>query len=209
MSGDGEPSGRPRTYADVRAVPDGPGRRRAFLAWLDRRFRDEGASPPYVVGGAAVELYTGGAYATGDLDLKCPPEALAGILGAEGFRKIGRHWVDPEANLFVDWLGHGPEPPHERADAAVLLHLPEGTVLVISPEDLVLDRIRAAVHWRDQDSALWARAIVGAIAASGLPFDWDSVTARLEDDAERALASDLQRDVETDDVLPASGCDHD
>jgi hypothetical protein len=48
-------------------LEDGPRKTAALTAWIQGRI-DPGGSPPILVGGAAVELFTHGAYTTGGLD---------------------------------------------------------------------------------------------------------------------------------------------
>jgi hypothetical protein len=52
----------------VLASDVGPRRTAALVKWLQSLFKDD-ATVPVLVGGAAVELYTLGAYTTGDVDL--------------------------------------------------------------------------------------------------------------------------------------------
>jgi hypothetical protein len=154
-------------WSDVLAAPAGTQRRLTFLVWLDRRIRDLGGLPPFLVGGAAVEIYTQGGYMTGDIDLKCPEEPLSSILAEVGFLKKGRVRVHPDADLWVDRVGEAPEAPHEISSNAVELRLLDGRIHVISPEELVLDRLRAAVRWKDEDGLIWAGAIIRSAGAMG------------------------------------------
>jgi len=181
-------------WSDVLAAPAGTQRRLAFLVWLEQRIRNVGGVSPFLVGGAAVEIYTQGGYSTGDIDLKCPEQPFASILVDVGFSRRGRVWVHPDADLWVDRVGEAPEAPYEIASNAVELRLLGGRVRMISPEDLVLDRLRAAVHWKDEDGLLWAEAIVRSSNFMGREFDWQSVEQRLEDVAEHdALRSLMSR----------------
>jgi len=179
-------------WYDVLAAPEGMRRRLAFLVWLERRIRDLGGIPPFLVGGTAVEIYTQGGYSTGDIDLKCPEQPFAAILADVGFSKRGRVWVHSDADLWVDRVGEAPEAPYEIASSAVELRLFDGRIRMISPEDLVLDRLRAAVHWKDEDGLLWAEAIIRSAMIMGRGFDWRSVDDRLEDAAERDALRSLK-----------------
>ena len=131
----------------------------------------------------------------------------------------GRVWVPPDADLWVDRVGEAPEALYEMglitqtkveraeiglrgrspgdfadisASPAVPLGLPgQGP---ISGHGFVLDRLRAAVHWKDEDGLLWAEAIVRSSNFMGREFDWQSVEQRLEDVAEHnALRSLMSR----------------
>lgn len=54
-------------WPSLLTLPEGPTRTAAVVEWVQHLFAP-GARPP-LVGGAAVELLTGGAYTTGDIDL--------------------------------------------------------------------------------------------------------------------------------------------
>lgn len=126
----------------VRKMSDGPRRTAAIAAWFQGLF---GERPPVLVGGAALELYTQGAYRTGDLDFVGRiPDEVARKLAAAGFRKRARHWVHEGARIFI-------ELPAAMFDAPVRwdrVRFDEWTVVVISPEDLLVDRLAAWKFWK-------------------------------------------------------------
>ena len=123
--------------------PDGPAKTAALVAWIQGLF--PAGSEPVLVGGAAVELYTGGAYVTGDLDfVGSVSPAVARALGDAGFVRRGRHWAHEEGQVFVEFpgeaLGEGEE--------AVRVRVGDVEVLVIGPEDALADRLGAWQHWK-------------------------------------------------------------
>ncbi len=122
----------------------GPARTAALVAWLQGNFREE-AAMPVLVGGAALELYTGGAYTTGDLDFvgKVPAE-VAACLTEEGFARRGRHWVHKAGQVFVGF----PAELLERDERSEWLVLHKRRIRIISLEDLLVDRLSAWRHWR-------------------------------------------------------------
>ena len=100
-----------------------------------------------VVGGSAIEILTEGAYASGDLDM-CHVNAatlpvrqrqeIMGLLGAKGGP---RNWQ--VAGMFVDVLGPAESfarTPFRRVEA------PYGEVLVMKPEDLLVERVLVSVY---------------------------------------------------------------
>jgi hypothetical protein len=97
------------------------------------------------VGGAAVELYTRGAYVTGDLDFvgEVPP-AVDGALKEAGFLKKGRHYVHEEGEIFLEFPGRSMRPGELTAEVKVGRY----TVLAVSPEDALVDRLAAWLFWR-------------------------------------------------------------
>ncbi|HET9334243.1 MAG TPA: hypothetical protein VFQ21_11760 [Gemmatimonadota bacterium] len=103
------------------------------------------SQPPVLVGGGAVELYTGGAYRTGDLDFvgRIPSE-VSRKLAAAGFRKRGRHWLHEEAQIFIEL----PAAEFDRDVRIDAIRIHEWTVVLLSPEDLLVDRLAAWKFWR-------------------------------------------------------------
>jgi hypothetical protein len=106
---------------------------------------------PILVGGAAVELYTGGAYHTGDLDfVGSVPSPVARILEREGFRRVGRHWVHEKGQIFIELPGES-----LRSDETEV-ELRRGGILVrtIGPEELLVDRLAAWQFWGSEEDAV-------------------------------------------------------
>lgn len=110
---------------------------------------------PVVVGGSAVSFYTGGAYFSRDADLivEAEPRILCERLGAVGFERRGSAWVHREVDLVVDF----PAPPLLAGDRSRLTHVhtEDGPVALIGLEDLLVDRLNAAVHWNDAEAREW------------------------------------------------------
>jgi len=135
-----------------------PARRRLLaLGLVADRLAEEGIEP-ILVGGAAMEFYTAGGYSTGDVDLALPLGPPVDRAFAElGFRKQGRFWVRED----LDLLFEAPAPaglPGETAPRTVV-ELEGLRIVVIGVEDLLLDRLRAAVHWRSEEDQRWARRL--------------------------------------------------
>src|SRR5579859_8135960 len=95
---------------------------------------------PIVVGGAAVEFYTGGEYATGDLDLIAPEgRELAVVMTALGFEKRGKSWTHEARSIFVEF----PSPTLRPNEDWVTVQIHGVDVRIVSPEDLVVERLRS------------------------------------------------------------------
>ncbi len=149
----------------ILAQEEGPGRTAALAAWFQGLF-PEGSAVPVLVGGAAVEVYSGGAYTTGDLDFVGEvPSAVAARLRAAGFVQQGRHWVHDEGQVFLEIPGAALDP----AERAVTLQVDGWSLLALSPEDLLVDRLAA---WQ-----FWSSPLDG-VAAVQL---WQSVAAELDE----------------------------
>lgn len=110
---------------------------------------------PTVVGGLAVELYTHGQYTTQDIDLVFSQRKLAGdILTQLEFVREGRHWYHPALDISVEIPGDMLEGADPRR--VIKITLPSRRhIYVIGIEDIILDRLRACVHWQSTSDCEW------------------------------------------------------
>jgi hypothetical protein len=129
-----------------------------------------------VVGGSAIEILTEGAYASGDLDL-CHTSAslpirerqeVMGLLGAKGGP---RNWQ--VAGMFVDVLGYAESfarTPYRRIQA------PFGDVLVMKPEDLLVERVLVSYYTGENKTARDCAKVLAAVALrQEIEMNWDEV----------------------------------
>jgi len=136
--------------ATLLPLEEGPARTAALVAWVQGLFPDP-RSAPVLVGGAAVELYTGGAYTSGDLDfVGVIPARVERRLVEAGFTRRGRHWVHEAGQLFVEFPSSALAP----GEMSVLVRFGELEVLVVSPEDLLVDRLGAWQYWRSSQDGV-------------------------------------------------------
>jgi hypothetical protein len=130
-----------------------------------------------VVGGSAIEFLTEGAYASGDLDM-CHTTAatlplrdrqeIMGLLGAQGGP---RNWK--VAGMYFDLLGPAESfarTPYRRVEA------PYGSVLVMKPEDLLVERVLVSVYPEKNPTAReCARTLAGVALRGQMEMDWEEV----------------------------------
>lgn len=180
-----------RRRLDALAEEHDPARRRLVaLALAADRLAEDGFEP-ILVGGAALEVYTAGGYATGDVDLALPTAPEVDRAFADlGFRKQGRFWLRDDLDLVFE----APAPaglPGETAPRTVLSV--EGLrVVVIGIEDLLLDRVRGAVHWRSDEDRRWARRLA---LLHGERIDWRYLAEKTaENRGERAEIGKLREE---------------
>ena len=141
-------------------LPAGHRRTAALAAWFQGLFPPGMA--PVLVGGAAVELFTGGAYATGDLDFVGDvPGVVAQHLRAAGFERRGRHWVHETLRLFIELPGRVVRP----ASKPVRIIVGDSEVLAIAPEALLADRLAAWKFWGSSIDAANALRLLTALGA--------------------------------------------
>ena len=168
----------------VLASEEGPRRTAALVKWLQSLFEGD-TGVPVLVGGAAVELYTLGAYTTGDVDLAgTVTPRVARALTAAGFERHGRHWIHEAYQVFVEF----PASALEAQEQAEWVELQGQHVLIISVEDLLVERLGAWQHWKSSvDGAnalrLWRtqrerideKRLKRRLAQSGWLRAWDSL----------------------------------
>ena len=171
--------------------PDPQRRRLLALGLLTRLLAPHGIEP-VLVGGGALEFYTAGGYATKDMDLALPaaPEVDAAF-AALGFDKEGRYWV----NADLDLLFEAPAPAGLPGEDAPRTEVEIGglRVVIIGIEDLLIDRLRAWVHWKSDEDGRWTRRLALLYPDR---IDWRYVRKRTGDIPEEAEAlSKLEREV--------------
>ena len=130
-----------------------------------------------VVGGSAIEFLTEGAYASGDLDM-CHTTAatlpirdrqeVMGLLGAQGGP---RNWE--VAGMYFDLLGPAESfarTPYRRVEG------PYGGVLVMKPEDLLVERVLVSVYPQKNTTAReCARTLAGVALRGQIGMNWAEV----------------------------------
>ena len=108
-----------------------------------------GFAPPILVGGAAVELYSGSMIATGDFDVvTARQDVLERILQQHGFvrpaghGKLTRGWIHPDLKLGFEVVGSTLLDGKADRDRVRLIDVAGGEhFAVIAVEDLIADRM--------------------------------------------------------------------
>ncbi|OGQ05244.1 MAG: hypothetical protein A2W61_04290 [Deltaproteobacteria bacterium RIFCSPLOWO2_01_44_7] len=100
---------------------------------------------PILVGGTAVEFYTEGGYATQDIDMVTPGgPSLFEVMMNLGFERRGKDFIHEELEIYIEFPGVslGGERQSDLLDV-------DGTpLLIISIEDLIVDRLCAYKFWK-------------------------------------------------------------
>lgn len=167
----------------ILTMDSGPERTAALVAWF-QGFFDDRSKAPVLVGGAAVELYTGGAYVTGDLDfVGYMTDSVAERLQEEGFRRKGRHWVHEKGGVFIEIPAHS----FDRVVRVDSFRLGERMIRILSPEDMLVDRLAAWRFWKSSLSGVNAY-LIWRERGDELDLEWLARLAKLEH-LEEALES--------------------
>lgn len=180
-----DPAERLRRLESLADEGDPLRRKLVALSLLADRLRAD-AIVPVVVGGTALAIYTAGGYETKDVDLALPvaPEVDAAFRDL-GFAKSGRFWVRPELDLFFE----APAPAGLPGETAPRTEIDvDGLpVVVLGLEDLLIDRLRAVVHWKSEEDRRWSLRLARLWAER---IDWNYLSGVLTKPEERqALAS--------------------
>ena len=182
-----------RALADISAETDPTLKHLKLASLVSAIFRERGIEL-IVVGGSAVEFYTEGAYVSGDLDLCLisPPrldfrtrQELMGQLGARGGP---RNWQ--VAGQYVDILG--PVETLARTPFAEL-QAPFGPVRLVSPDDLLVERVLVSVYPQpDEPAELCARKLIAVALSGQVELDWQEAR-RLAERPEYSILPALEK----------------
>ena len=184
-----------------------PLRRKArFMGILSREVLRESGKTPVIVGRFAVEVFTVGRYTSLDVDVKGPKESITRILGEMGFRHDGTHFVHEGLDIFIQWLGEGPSPLSESLERLVNVPVDHAAGLfirLIGFEDLIIDRLNQAKHWKVADAGMWAaRILEAALTGEDVSLDFDYLRQRAEAEDVMDVLDDLLSDVN---IIPEPG----
>jgi hypothetical protein len=126
--------------ASIPSIEKAVSRHFRFLNWITRVAMAANCAPPILVGCGAVEIYTDARTATGDVDLVTSDRAvLSSILLNMGFQRSSdqRYCHHPAHSLLFEFASDSLRPGEET----VTVKLDGVECLVISPEDLIVDRL--------------------------------------------------------------------
>lgn len=113
-----------------------------------------------IVGGLSVEIYTEGGYTTQDIDFVGPShQEIMQALDELGFQRMGKDSFLEELKVFVEIPGSTLEDANESYVRKVPTK--DGfTLSVIGIEDIIKDRLRAFIHWRELREREWAYTLI-------------------------------------------------
>lgn len=139
-----------------------------LLASISEAMAERGLPRPILVGGAAVEYYSGSAISTGDFDLCSPVQTeLEAEMQRHGFVKPAgrgvatRGWVHPDLALGFEIVANVPMDGNVDAAHIVLIDdvAPGQSMAIISVEDLIADRMGQYASGTARDRLDQARAL--------------------------------------------------
>lgn len=138
-----------------------------------------GLSRPILVGGAAVEYYSGSALTTGDFDI-CSPwqDALdeelqrAGFVRPSGAGQLARGWLHPGLKLGLEIVASIPMDGNIDRDHVLLVEdTGDGSSFaIISVEDLIADRVAQYASGTAKDRLDQARILLALHPTADLDY---------------------------------------
>ena len=180
------------TISDLEYLRNEPDRIKRRIACIAALSRDIEGIKPIIAGGCALEFYTGGGYATGDIDLLYPwRERLGAELESAGFQKRGRHWIHIDLDLHIEILATTIEQRGQDRLSKVLSQ--DNEVLLVGIEDLILDRLNGYVHAQSTDDYQWALEL--ALLYSD-QIDWSGLKVGAQEDATMDAFNKLKEEAE-------------
>ena len=133
-----------KEIAEAARVRDRAERGARLAAIIAEALRTTGRDP-ILVGGAAVEFYTQGAYTTADIDMVADGgKDLIEIMRRLGFEKIGKDYIDRKNGVYVEFPGSSLKASEKTRPVQV----GSRSFRIISMEDLIVDRLNAFKFWR-------------------------------------------------------------
>jgi hypothetical protein len=108
---------------------------------------------PIIVGGLSVEIYTMNGYTTQDIDFVINGyEQTSQILKELEFKKIGKDWIHPVIGVSLEIPSNTLIGDYDKVTE---LPVEDKSVFIIGIEDIILDRLRSAVHWTSGVDREW------------------------------------------------------
>lgn len=137
-----------------------PFKRRLYVLAVITKALENFNIKPVLIGGAAVEYYTFGGYATQDIDLAVENhEMLDEILIKLKFKKEGRYWYREDLDALIESPAGNLRLQGETAPLSEV-RIDNLKCYIIGIEDIIIDRLNGYVHWKWKDDLRWAREIV-------------------------------------------------
>lgn len=149
-----------------------------LLACAFEALEQSGRARPVVVGGAAVEFWTGGEVTTGDFDVATPHQkALEDELLALGFEKrggldVGGFLSHPQTHMAVEVVSSSLFDGRADSSRVRIIDLQLGAVAVVSIEDIIADRMGQFVSTPQGVPEMKVQAIMLAQLAVGLDLTY-------------------------------------
>lgn len=134
-----------------------------------------------VVGGLAVEFYTGGSYMTYDIDIVASGhEKIMNCLVELGFTRNGKDAFREDLKTSIEipnnFLSEG---EIGYKNASIINTIDNFSIKIISPEVAFCDRVSSVINWNEEYHIEWLTKIYENFKSN---FDWEQIYEILEND---------------------------
>jgi len=134
-------------------------KKRLFFVGILTKYLKREKIKPIVVGGHAVEFYTGGYYSTFDIDIIADGyNKIGNILEKWGFKKEGRHWYNEKLQIAIEIPSNFLEP--KSYNYITEIKIDNLNVYMIGIEDIIVDRLNAYKWWNSRSDREWAKKLL-------------------------------------------------
>ena len=129
-----------------------------------------------LVGGQAVETYTGGEFTTGDIDITTSDKKTTEqILTSIGFQRIGMIWLNEQIGIAIHIVGMFPR----NLSKTHTIEVGPYNVRLVGIEDLIIDQLAAAKFWKRPSDIEQAKILFANFKKQ---LDMDYLTKRASDE---------------------------
>jgi hypothetical protein len=168
-----------------------------FMAVLNKELKKKDVSvKPIVVGGSAVLVYSLGGHLTQDIDVIISDrhrQLVKDVLSQFGFENTAgqRHWYHEELDLALEMPG---DILAGSMDKAITVEVGDSEVYLIGIEDILIDRLCAAKHWKyDRDEA----QAISLLSIYMNKIDWDYLVKRAKEEMVQDKLEEAKKKAET------------
>jgi hypothetical protein len=138
-------------------------------------------------GGAAVSIYSNNEYQSKDLDFVTAAliADLSPVLTELGFVHTGVPRMSQYSHPLVDWFVEFPPTPisfghlYVTHEQCATIQLPAGTLRIVTPTQSVMDRLAAAIAWKDAQSRQQA-----ILVAANNEIEWGDLRVWFKNEGE-------------------------
>lgn len=133
-------------YKQMKEETDLFKRRMFFLGFLTAKLKENGVNA-ILVGGEAIDIYTGGTFATSDIDLLVDNKTITEKLlnKFEFGKKANTLWFNSDLNIVVQVISESYSGDPERLRK---FKVRDYELRVAAPEDLIQNRLYSAKFWK-------------------------------------------------------------
>ena len=143
----------------------------------------------------SVEIYTQQEYATRDIGFVSDGyQKITDILFSLDFKKEGRHFYRDDIEIAIEIPDNYLAGDYSKVNK-VQIDDDGHYVYLISAEDIILDRLRAAVHWYSEEDSIWAFRL---LSRNFTHVDLDYLRNRTETKSEREVLEEWIEQLERD-----------